>query len=135
MNVAKKKYSDFCESIQTSISSINAVGVSDAEDQLLIDILLGKIDSYYSLLQIDTLEKEHIVIENNYNTSKKKLNVLKNHFLKDINLCSICSENQVEYFLDPCGHTLCGGCKEKCTSKTNCHYCRTNRKAFKKIFY
>ena len=48
--------------------------------------------------------------------------------------CVICFESEIEYFLDPCGHTICGGCKDKCQSTTKCHVCRAHRTRYRKLY-
>ena len=50
-------------------------------------------------------------------------------------ICQICLENQIEYFIDPCGHTICKKCAEKTLNTPNCHYCRTKKNELKKLFY
>ena len=131
---AKKSFDVFCESIKSAINSIQTIGLGDSDDQLMVDILTKKIDSYYSILDIENLEKNHLIISDKYSIVKKQMNTVKNYFVKQHNICNICMDNGVEFFIDPCGHTLCGNCKNKCTS-SNCHYCRNTRKAFKKLYY
>ena len=48
--------------------------------------------------------------------------------------CSICTENLVDIFIDPCGHVFCEGCLSKTTNKTHCPVCRTQMNALKRIF-
>lgn len=46
--------------------------------------------------------------------------------------CPICLTNEIDAFIDPCGHTLC----TKCSSKiTYCHMCRTKVKVAKSIYF
>ena len=47
-------------------------------------------------------------------------------------ICRICLESEVTYFIDPCGHTICGLCKELSKSLTTCHTCRANITSLKK---
>lgn len=129
-----KKFKSFCESIKNSIFLIQQIGLGDSDDKMLIDILSKKIDQYHSLLEIDKLESDFKFISNKYSAIKKNVYHIRETFFKDAATCSICTTDMVEYFIDPCGHTICGSCKDKCTSST-CHYCRTKRKAFRKLFY
>jgi len=39
-------------------------------------------------------------------------------------LCCICNENNIQYCINPCGHTFCKNCSDR-ISKT-CHICRAN---------
>ena len=48
--------------------------------------------------------------------------------------CQVCLENQIEYFVDPCGHTICKVCKVECEKLKNCHYCRTPRNGYKRLY-
>lgn len=40
-------------------------------------------------------------------------------------LCSICMDNMVDTFIDPCGHVFCEHCLVKTIDKTHCPGCRT----------
>lgn len=48
--------------------------------------------------------------------------------------CVICFESEIEYFFDPCGHTICGGCMENYKHKRKCHVCRTSWTKCNKLF-
>lgn len=48
--------------------------------------------------------------------------------------CSICTENLIDIFVDPCGHVFCETCLSKTTNKTHCPMCRTQINALKRIF-
>lgn len=57
-------------------------------------------------------------------------NILKS--TATVHLCPICLTNEIDAFIDPCGHTLC----TKCSSKiTYCHMCRTKVKVAKSIYF
>lgn len=52
-------------------------------------------------------------------------------------LCKICSENNKDRKLEPCGHLICSKClenwQEKNTALASCPFCRTEIKAFEPI--
>lgn len=49
-------------------------------------------------------------------------------------LCSICMDNMVDTFLDPCGHVFCEHCLVKTINRTNCPGCRALINQPKKIY-
>ena len=100
------------------------------EDPSFKELLLSKQEEYSRILDIDSI-KEKI---GNIN---KELSILNETIkevitLQDSSMCSVCMETRVEYFMNPCGHTLCGKCKSNV--KSRCHYCRTEILEFKKLF-
>ena len=128
---AKEKYQNFSENITITVQSIDNVG-SSVDQTSFKEILLQKIDEYYSDLNLDILKKE-------YNSAVCEFDKLKNVFTKLASVlppttCQICLENQVEFYIDPCGHTLCSQCKVKCEQNTNCHYCRVRKSKYCKLF-
>jgi hypothetical protein len=58
----------------------------------------------------------------------KSLNVLSPR------TCVICFESEIEYFFDPCGHTICGGCMDQYKCKRKCHVCRVSWNKCNKLF-
>lgn len=71
---------------------------------------------------------------------KDKLECLINYLLKTYNilkstqilhLCPVCLTNEIDVFLNPCGHTLC----RSCCKITFCHMCRTKVKEIKSLYY
>jgi hypothetical protein len=56
------------------------------------------------------------------------------HILRNVpynHICPICLTNEVDIYLEPCGHTLCNSCNRS----DFCHMCRTRVKTSKGIFY
>ncbi len=49
-------------------------------------------------------------------------------------LCSICMDNMIDTFLDPCGHVFCESCLIKTVNRTNCPGCRSVVNQPKKIY-
>ncbi len=49
-------------------------------------------------------------------------------------LCGICVENSINYVFNPCGHTICQGCKTL-SHGYNCHICRKYIKDCVKIYF
>jgi hypothetical protein len=56
-------------------------------------------------------------------------NILKS--TNTIHMCPICLTNEVDAFIDPCGHTLC----TQCSKISFCHMCRTKVKVVKNIYF
>jgi hypothetical protein len=48
--------------------------------------------------------------------------------------CPICMTNEVDTYLEPCGHTFCHSCFNV-RALTHCHMCRTKVRTPKNIFY
>lgn len=46
-------------------------------------------------------------------------------------VCPICMNNEVDTYLEPCGHTLCTGCNRD----HFCHMCRTQVRSSRKLYY
>jgi len=124
----KVLFQDFSESTLAIINILNEDSDSD-----LIKLLNKKIDDYALELNIDyfNLEESRIITELEY---LKKTVKNFSEFVPS-STCGICYENQVEYFIISCGHTICGDCKDKCSKSYYCHYCRTPRGEYKKLFY
>lgn len=57
-------------------------------------------------------------------------NILKS--TSTFHACPICLTNEIDAFIDPCGHTLCTKCSNKITY---CHMCRTKVKVAKSIYF
>ena len=127
---SKKIFEDFSKNITASIKSISFFS-DEPKDTELKNLLMERIEWYYSKLDIDSLKKEYSETMIEYSFFKNLL-----HSISDISpcgICQICMENQVGYFLDPCGHTICFNCNSK-IKLNNCPFCRTNIIAYKKMY-
>lgn len=58
-------------------------------------------------------------------------NVIKNTPMH--HTCPICITNEVDVYLEPCGHTLCKSCSR--VQNTHCHMCRTKIRSNRNIYY
>jgi len=56
-------------------------------------------------------------------------NIIKNAPMH--HTCPICITNEVDIYLDPCGHTLC----RQCNRGTHCHMCRTKIRSVRSMYY
>lgn len=56
-------------------------------------------------------------------------NIIKNAPMH--HTCPICITNEVDIYLDPCGHTLC----RQCNRGTHCHMCRTKVRSVRSMYY
>lgn len=80
------------------------------------------------------LLKQRADINLEYNSVLLKLKSLSKAVLSP-RTCIICFDNEIEYFVAPCGHTLCGNCKLECERRSdNCHVCRGRRQNYNKLF-
>ena len=132
-NNNKKKFESFAEKITQTVDSIHVITVDteDDDDYTLVRILLSKIEAYYKLLDIDASYKEFSRVELELEYLYDSINSLLS--IKHPCTCTVCLENTVEYFADPCGHTICSACKLKVSSNV-CIYCRSNVNSFKKLY-
>jgi len=125
---------------------------------------ISKIDSKYnginnkklteSILEIcESIQKEsdNLDIKQEYQKELYILQYLFHNFIKKINqgnigsTCTLCLQNQVDTFLEPCGHTACSGCIEKFSKKPvnriesfnndNCFICRQKVFKFHKLYF
>ena len=131
--VNKEKYEKFSESIFASINTIEQINKINEKDDILKELLVDRISWCYHELNLDSLKDQSIEITKEYIYMKKYLIELSS--ISNSTICQICLENQIEYFIDPCGHTICKKCAEKTLNTPNCHYCRTKKNELKKLFY
>ena len=130
----RKLFETFCVNISNSLQSIDGItqGELTAQDQQLRDVLEERIDWYYSKVELDKLIDQEYHLKSEFHFVKKTLQELS--AIHPSVLCSICMENQIDWFIDPCGHTLCETCKTRTQNKLLCHYCRTPRIKFNRLY-
>ena len=98
------------------------------------DINIEKInDSILEICESIKNESENLELKREYHKELYILKYLFHHFIKKINqgnngsTCSLCMSNQVNTFLEPCGHTCCSECIDKYLDNRNnskCFICR-----------
>ena len=93
---------------------------------------MEKINNYYLFLNLENLKNELDSVNKDYLSIKQLFHDLAG--ILPANVCQICLENQINYFIDPCGHTICTTCKEKRPGLQKCHFCRTNITVFKRLY-
>jgi len=115
------------------------------DEEVVSDTFKGEIVKVCDNIKENNSFKE---VKNEYDKTKK--NYLK--YLKTLslinnlnvgNLCSICIQNNVTTYYNPCGHTTCETCKERLmeySGETNisgcrCPICRVNIRESKKIYF
>lgn len=130
----RKLFETFCTNISKSLQSIDGItqGQATEKDKQLRDVLEERIDWYYSKLELDTLIDEEYRLKSEFHFVKTSLQELSSIHVSV--LCSICMENQVSWYIDPCGHTLCETCKTRSHNKLTCHYCRAPRIKFNRLY-
>ena len=130
----RKLFETFCLNISNTIKSISDITYNESseEDLKLQTLLNERIDWYYNTLNLEKLIDEEYSIKSEFYYLKTTLIELS--ALQSPILCSICMENQISWFIDPCGHTLCDSCKTKSMNLQTCHYCRSTRTKFNKLY-
>jgi hypothetical protein len=134
IELGKKKelYKSFCDHI-TQILDLTEQFYSGSEKQdSFRKILLDRIEWYYYKLDLANLILEYTKLNEEFVFLKKSFMKLSS-ILNPV-ICSICYENQVAWYIDPCGHTICDNCKTKCESNTKCHYCSTKRNKYARLY-
>ena len=130
----RKLFETFCLNISNTIKSIADITYNESseEDLKLQTLLNERIDWYYNTLNLEKLIDREYSIKSEFYYLKTTLIELS--ALQSPVLCSICMENQITWFIDPCGHTLCDGCKTKSMNLDRCHYCRSLKTKFNKLY-
>ena len=108
------------------IKFMNELKENDEEDKILIESLKQKSKSIEENDRIVESKKRYI------NSRKKILKYLD--FIKKINsmnvgnVCPLCLTNNVNIYLNPCGHTCCDDCYERLVSthEKKCFLCRNH---------
>ena len=143
LNVNKEKYSLFLDQINKVLKSIEKINNSSEpseEDLLFKKILMSKLKEYSQLLNLEELQRDVQGLESDF---KNLSNVLKSvNSIQVACMCPLCLDNKVEYFLFPCGHTVCGKCNNKNKlsnqlsnqNKKLCFYCRTEIQSIKTLY-
>ena len=126
----KKEYTKFTDNILSLINTIKEFDTSG--DEVLIQLLTDKIQWYYSELKLESLKETINSLEKEYKIIKGLLSEFAG-FLP-ATACQICLENQINYFSDPCGHTICTECMEKSKGVRKCHFCRGTITSFKRLY-
>lgn len=92
------------EDLKTSVAEdMEAELASHVLNKERIEALLASLGSTYNILRLTPL----------------------------VRVCPICLTNEVDTYLDPCGHTLC----KTCNRDKFCHMCRTQVRSSRKIYY
>jgi hypothetical protein len=130
-----EKYKNFLKSINEVIKKMELIEENTSEDDQFRASVIDRVEWYYRKLGIEDLLKQQKSVGNEFNYLKGLISELSG--ISNPVLCQICFVNQVSFFVNPCGHTLCESCKNKCqniTSLTNCHYCRSEIISINKLF-
>ena len=127
----KQKYEEFSNNIFASITSIDTFKEDPKNDQLK-EMLIDRIGCFYNELNLDSLKENLKIISKEFTYMKQYLIELSG--ISNPITCQICLENQIEYFIDPCGHTLCKNCKDKTSNTRVCHICRAVKGTLKRLY-
>jgi hypothetical protein len=129
----RRLFNTFCVNISNSINSINEITtVSNDKDNKLKELLNDRIDWYYKQLDIDTLIEQEYQLKSEFHFLKTTLAQLSS--ISTPGVCPVCIENQVMWFIDPCGHTICDDCKRKTERLPKCHLCRSRKNQLNRLF-
>ena len=129
----QRLFDNFCNNIIKSVESIGEITDQEEtpKDTMLKELLSDRIDWYHKQLGISPLLELEQDIRVEFEFLRKSIIEISN---LEPNVCVICMENQVLWFNDPCGHTLCGSCNIKTEQNKNCHYCRVEKKFTRRLF-
>lgn len=113
--------------------------INSSESKQNIDTILDNINIIVDKMKDNTKLTE---AKNNYMNSRKKM-LSYIEFVKFINkdnlgsTCSLCFSNQVNHYMNPCGHTLCGSCKTNLNIKNydNCVFCRKQIVSINSLYF
>jgi hypothetical protein len=127
----KSQFEEFSKNIANSLKSIETFSDNSPQDENLKNLLSERIDWYYSKLELDSLKKEYSESLSEYSFFKNLLRSIND--ISPCGICQICMENQVGYFIDPCGHAICYSCNGK-TKSPLCPFCRIHISSYKKMY-
>ena len=133
-NYSNTEYTKYVKNILLVIEDIdNSSPESESEKNTeLKELLSARIEWYHSFLNITELKKKCDSIDLEYSQIKKLLFSFSS--ILPPTICQICISKTVEYFIDPCGHTLCRQCMDKSNKLPKCHFCRNTIHKFKKLY-
>jgi len=132
LNKKKEKYNLFCEYITKLLELLEPLCSGTPEEDTFRKILNERIEWYYTSLNLTQLTSDSAKLTEELFFMKESLKKISS--ISVSTQCSICYENQISWYIDPCGHTLCGTCKERCNETTNCHYCSSKRNKYSRLY-
>uniref|UniRef100_A0A6C0CYF8 RING-type domain-containing protein n=1 Tax=viral metagenome TaxID=1070528 RepID=A0A6C0CYF8_9ZZZZ len=125
-------YSDIAKKLETEY-------VNSSDSKQNITNILDNINEIVDKMKDN--KKLNDAKDNFFNSKKKMLSYIQ--FVKFMNkdnlgsTCSICFSNQVNHYINPCGHTLCSSCISKLNVKSldNCMFCRKQIISINSLYY
>jgi len=132
LNKKKEKYKQFCEYISKLLELLEPFYSGTHEEDHFRKILNERIEWYYSSLDLAQLTLDNAKLTEELFFMKESLKKISS--ISASTQCGICYENQVSWYIDPCGHTLCGLCKDRCAENSNCHYCATKKNKYSRLY-
>jgi hypothetical protein len=134
--IAKNTYDD----IQTKLDQITNIC---KKNNIIIEDLSESIDQVnYILLSIldnidNVLKEKQDKLIININNDKQTLKSLSKVFniLRSTNIsytCPVCLQNQVDVFIQDCGHSMCSQCVSKAIQ---CFFCRSHISHISKLYF
>lgn len=92
--------------------------------------ILEDLESQLASASIEKDRLEAVIL-----SLSKTYNILRTTPL--VHICPICMNNDVDTFLEPCGHTICHECisNKFCNSNKLCYMCRTPVRGTRRIYY
>lgn len=116
--------------ILDNLSSLSTVGTAGAsyidKVKALEEDIKTDISSDIALASIEKNKLEAII-----RYMSTTYGILKNTPL--VHTCPICITNEVDTYIEPCGHTACHACLRQ--SPNYCHMCRSKIRLAKSLFY
>ena len=119
--------------IDLFINFIKQLKINDKDREILNKKLIEISKEYEK--NNESLKSSKKEYEKNKNKFKYYFEIIK--IINNFNMgftCSICVENNVDHFFNPCGHTVCKECVKN-IDNNSCFLCRTNIISIKKLYY
>ena len=128
----KRRFSNFTNLIEDSIKIISDITtVFRPEDTTLTTLLNERINWYYKELDIDNLIKKQSELNSEFESFKKIISEISEIVPT---ICSVCLDNEIGWFINPCGHTFCEKCKPDLDKNKKCHICSVKKTKCHKLF-
>lgn len=129
----KEMYKTFCNHTSSLLEAMEPFYLGTKKQDEFRENIKENIEWFYEELDLVKLTIENTKITEELNFMKESLKKISS--LSIPTQCPICYENQVSWFIDPCGHTLCEKCKEFCKENPYCHYCKTKKNKYSRLYY
>ena len=128
------------KNLEVMINFVNNLDESYSETDEVKNInenIINLSDKIKTNNSLKDAKKDYIKIRVEINDCFSIIKSINN--LNTTNTCSLCMNNKVEEFIDPCGHCYCTSCKNRLIHyeggvDMNCPICRGHIREFKQLY-